>query len=163
MSNNLIIICIIVILFEIISSKKKIIHFHLQARIGIEPDVDEIRRYFSEHSVPPETIPEYLIYVSKLNCDHKSLKSVIRLACAHETSFKIEFVPVILPIPFVIQICLMEVHNFFHCHTGHLNRAVYGNSFGERRRNHETLDKHNQSKASASNTKPTISHHEYIG
>lgn len=83
----------------------------LKTRIGIEPNINEISQYFDQKSIPPMTITEYLLYMSKLYCDHKTLKSTIRSACTDIPNFSIEFVPdsTMGPCTEIVQVSVLEI------------------------------------------------------
>lgn len=73
--------------------------------------LDDISKYFDDKSMPPMTITEYLLYMSKLNCDHKGLISVIRTACDDIPYFFIEFEPDPIqgPCTEIVRVSVLEI------------------------------------------------------
>lgn len=89
--------------FTVLDKSIKFIFFSLllQSKLNIEPDLDVLRQEMPHFRYSPSdsavglamNIPEYLVYMSKLNCNYKAIISAIKLACRTQ-ELDIKFFPV---------------------------------------------------------------------
>lgn len=65
-----------------------------QKLIGVKPDLTELRKYFDENNLETTqmNIVDYILYLSKQNCNYKKLMKYIKLSCSEK--LELNFCPV---------------------------------------------------------------------
>lgn len=76
-------------------SYQQISSFVLKTRIGVAPNLDVIRQYFTEQyavDTSKMNIPQYLLYMSKRDCNFRKLIDTINSCC--EETLDVQYYPV---------------------------------------------------------------------
>lgn len=79
-----------------------------QKLIGVEPDLTKLRKYFDETNLETTqmNIVDYILYLSKQNCNYKKLMKYIKLSCTEKLELNF------CPVSFVFRFCYLNHFNF---------------------------------------------------
>ncbi|KFB39207.1 hypothetical protein ZHAS_00006547 [Anopheles sinensis] len=108
-----------VTIYTINCSKQTIIE--ALTRIGIAPNLDVLRQYFNEQThvdTSKMNIPQYLLYMSKRDCNYKKLIEAIKSCCDEET-LDVQYFPFdpFSDMPEIVQISSCEIAKRWNANT----------------------------------------------
>uniref|UniRef100_A0A182QRP9 Uncharacterized protein n=1 Tax=Anopheles farauti TaxID=69004 RepID=A0A182QRP9_9DIPT len=101
-----------VVIYTINCEKQTIMEAMME--IGITPNVDVLRQYFSDQydiDTTKMTIPQYLLHMSKRDCNYKKLIDAIKSCCDPDTTLDFQYFPLdpFSDTPETVQISSCEI------------------------------------------------------